>query len=91
MLHGAVDQLAMAERPAEQVEALAALHLHRQPHVLERAEVGKEIGELEGAAEAEMRPPRRRGGRAASTCCSVVTGIPSARPGMAHALVPPMQ
>jgi hypothetical protein len=50
----------MARGAAEQVERLAALHLHGQPHVLERGEVGKKVGELEGAAE----PSRVRRGAA---------------------------
>jgi len=54
----AVGQLAMRRGAAEQVQRLAAPDLNRQAHVLQRGEIGKQVRELEGAAQAKARAAR---------------------------------
>jgi hypothetical protein len=60
VLARAIGQFAMRRGAREHVERLAALHLHGQPHILERAEIGKQIRELERAPQTQPRAPRGR-------------------------------
>ena len=41
------------------VGAAAGARLHGEAHVLVHGEVGEQVGELEGAADAELGAPRR--------------------------------
>src|SRR5436190_10906659 len=55
----ALDPVAPAVPARKDVGAAASVGLHGEAHVLVHGEVGEEIGELEGAADAELGPPRR--------------------------------
>ena len=55
---GLLDQVASAAPHGEHVEARAVPALHRQPHVLGDRQAGKQIGELERAADAFARALR---------------------------------
>jgi hypothetical protein len=71
---GLRDQIAVLVPQAQEVEADARPALHRDPHVLVHAEIGKQIGQLEGAADAAA--PARRDGLA-----SDVLVVPQHLPG----------
>jgi hypothetical protein len=55
---GLLDGLDVVRPQREQVQAQAGAALHRQPDVLQHRQVGEQVGQLEGAADAAARALR---------------------------------
>src|SRR5262249_4834130 len=60
---GALGELDMRAPHRDEIEAEARARLPREAHIAENGEIGKEIGELEGATHALPRAHRRRRAR----------------------------